>query len=244
MKIFATAQTRQEYAATQIARSDAKFAYCKVSIDDVAKYHDLLRRDRVGRGETPELGPILCLGTRNGREVDLFRTAFFGRWPVRAAVRAAEHHTHSFVSRWAPLERLGRSDARAIGRRSAVGVEINPRGARRDVWTGSFDDLPAEWARRFDVVYSNSFDQSHDPDRTAEAWAHVVAPTGYLIFCFTRGVEPTPSDRVGGLTVADVLGLFGGELVYFHERGSRTGYSEVILRAPYVRRRKEGSALR
>ena len=53
---------------------------------------------------------------------------------------------------------------------------------------------------------------------------------GYLICCFSDGAEPTDSDPVGDIHLADVLSLFGGELIYFHSRGSRNSYSEVIIR--------------
>ena len=81
MKLFNAKQTRDEYLSTQIFRSEAKFEYCKVSIKDSLKYCRLLTRDFYTRGQAAFEGPILCLGTRNGREVDLFRSAFFGsRW--------------------------------------------------------------------------------------------------------------------------------------------------------------------
>ena len=228
MKIFATPQTREDYVATQIQRSESKFRYCKVSVHDARKYHQILRQD-VGRNGAFPAGPVLCLGTRNGREVDIFRTQWRGGALVAGATRLLEDDSASYRCRVPVLESLGRSDAKRLGPDSVLGVELNPRAARRDVWIGSFDEMPAEWARAFTIVYSNAFDQSQDPQRTAAEWKRVMRPGGYLIFCFTKGVEPTVSDRVGGLTLADVQELFGGRLVFFHDRGSRNGYSEVIV---------------
>jgi len=72
-----------------------------------------------------------------------------------------------------------------------VGVEVNPDAARTDVLTGSFDEMLADWAGPFGVVFSSSFDQSQDPRRTAAEWRRVTRPGGYLIVCFAPGVEPS-----------------------------------------------------
>lgn len=228
MKLFAIPQSRDEYLATQIERSEHKFSYCKVSAHDVRKYRELIRRES-RRASGAADGPLLCLGTRNGREVDIFRTEWHGSAWLSAATRALEVDSPSFRCRLPFFESIGRSDAGTLTPRTVVGVELNPRAARRDVWIGSFDDMPAAWAGAFSVVYSNAFDQSQDPERTAAEWKRVIRPGGFLIFCFTNGVEPTVSDRVGGLTLGDVQQLFGGRLVFFHDRGSRNNYSEVIL---------------
>lgn len=227
MKLFPTPQTRDEYIETQIERSERKFRYCKVSIHDAKKYRDLITG---GGGATSGLpGPVLCLGTRNGREVDIFRTQWFSAPWLAALTRLVEDDSMSFRSRIPILESFGRSRVGALTATSVIGVELNPRAARQDVWIGSFDDMPAHWAGRFGVVYSNAFDQSQNPEATAAEWKRVLRPGGYLIFCYTKDVEPTVSDRVGGLSLPDVLQLFGGRTVSSSDRGSRNGYSEVVL---------------
>ena len=230
MRIHDTKLSRAEYLSTQIARSEAKFSYCKVSVQDVGRYADVVNRHRLREGDSAPAGPIVCLGSRNGREIDLFRSQFFGSPWRRGMMRILERRTHSFTSWFSPLEGVGRSSVSALSASSVVGVELNPRAARSDVWVGSFDAMPPDWSHRFSVAYSNSFDQSEDPDRTAREWGRIVRPRGYVIFCFSKNAAPTLSDPVGGLTLEDVLGLFGGELVYFCDRGSRSGYSEVIMR--------------
>jgi hypothetical protein len=110
VKVFDAAQSRTAYFETQRARSTAKFGFCKVSAHDVARYDAVLRRDRRGRGVEGPLGPILCLGTRNGREIDLFRTQFFGARLLALAVRLLEYETHSLRSLWPAVEAVGRSD--------------------------------------------------------------------------------------------------------------------------------------
>lgn len=215
--------SRESYIQTQIDRSNAKYHFCKVSISDIAKYDSLLRRRETG------LGPVACLGTRNGREVDLFRIGFFGSAAQKAATAALEVQTHSFRSLFPAVEAIGRSSADRIGSRSVVGVEINPRAKRPDVWVGSFDEMPADWAQKFGVLYSNSFDQSQDPYRTAFEWKRVLRPGGYLIFCFAEESNPTFTDPVGDIRLKDVIDLFGGRLVYFSDHGSENGYSEVVI---------------
>lgn len=234
MKVFPARQTREQYLATQVARSESKFRYCKVSIHDVEKYKALISNDIARRGAHFEPGPVLCLGTRNGREVDLFRVAFFGS-PWRGyGTKLLERRTPYFMSMFPPLEAVGRSDVQNLSPTSVVGVEINPRAARSDIWIGSFDEMPAEWEGGFGVLFSNSFDQSQDPQKTAKEWRRVMRASGYLIFCFSTDAEPRLSDPVGGLRLKDVTDLFGDEPIYYHERGSRNGYSEAIVRSTRV----------
>jgi hypothetical protein len=232
MKVFPGRQSRREYLDTQVARSRSKFRYCKVSLRDVLRYREILARDRALRGERGRPGPILCLGTRSGREIDLFRVGFFAGALRRRAALAAEIKRSSFLSLAPPLESAGRSDVGRLSPMSVVGVEINPDAARLDVHIGSFDEMPEAWAGQFGVVFSNSFDQSQDPKRTAAEWRRVTRRGGYLILCFAPGVEPNAHDPVGQITLADVQALFGGELVFFQHRGSRKGYSEAIIKTP------------
>ena len=231
MEVLA-APDRTAYLTAQIERSNRKFAYCKVSARNVAAYRALLAHVASEEGRPLSIRTICCLGTRNGREVDLFRILFFGPALLQWVVRACERETHSFISLAPWLEALGRSDWRQVPEGSAVGVEINPRAARRDVWTGSFDQMPADWTGRFDLLYSNSFDQSQDPVRTAREWRRITRPGGHLIVCFSKHQRPTATDPVGGLRVTDLLELFDGALIYYSDRGLGTGYSEAILRMP------------
>ena len=232
MKLFPGRQTRQEYLDTQVARSRSKFRYCKVSLHDVLRYRVILARDRRLQGDRHRPGPVLCLGTRSGREVDLFRVGLFGGALRRGAAALAEIKRNSYLTLVPPLESVGRSDLMRLGPTSVVGVEVNPDAARGDVLIGSFDEMPASWSGRFGIVFSNSFDQSQDPRRTAAEWRRVTRPGGYLIVCFAPGVEPNATDPVGQLTLSDVQALFEGELVFFRHRGSRKGYSEAIVRTP------------
>jgi len=122
---------------------------------------------------------------------------------------------------------LGRSSLTSIHDKSVIGVEVNPDAARKDTWIGSFDEMPQDWTEKFSIVYSNSFDQSQDPFKTAKEWRRVMAKGGILIIGFTD-TPPTESDPVGNLKYTDILELFGGELVYFNKY--EFNYRYVIIK--------------
>ena len=227
MDLLNTKQTREEYLQTQVERSQRKFDYCKVSIHDVLKYKTI----------TGGLGPVLCLGTRNGREVDLFRLGFFHSPPLHPLIALLERENHGFASRLPRFETVGRSSFKKDEHNvcSAFGVEINPQSRRQDIWIGSFDAMPAVWENRFAVIYSNSFDQSLDPYQSANEWLRVLKPGGCLVFCYSEGVAPTLTDPVGGIDLAGASAMFadvseGIEIIYYMKYGSRNRYSEVILK--------------
>lgn len=226
-----TVQThsRSSYVTTQIERSRRKFGYCKVSARDPRKYIRIIRSFCNTHALPCANGPVLCLGTRNGREVDLFRNAMFHPI-INSCIECTEMKVRGFSS---PLDFMGartRSTHTNISDTSVIGVEVNPDAKREDVWIGSFDDMPEEWNGLFFIVYSNSFDQSYDPYRTATEWVRVTQPGGFLIIAFDTQKQPSTTDPVGGLSVEDIKKLFEGETVYYTPRGSV--YSEIIIRKP------------
>lgn len=232
MKQYSHNQDREQYTEIQIKRSQLKFDYCKVSLSDAVRYKQILERDRKLSGDTRPLGPILCLGTRNGREVDIFRCEFFSSLLKRRLVGAFETNFHGLKPRLPLLEAMGRCYVRMerLKETDVIGVELNPQGKRQDVWCGSFDLMPAEWSKCFGVVYSNAFDQSFDPFKTAQEWQRIARSGAYFILCFTPNAQPNETDPVGGLNHNDFLDIFGGRMVYFQDRASKCGYSEIILK--------------
>ena len=230
MKVYDSKQTRDEYVSTQIARSEAKFEYCKVSIKDSLKYRRLLSKDLNSQCGVTLRGPVLCLGTRNGRAVDLFRLAFFGSTFENRLLELLEGRRWGFNSRLSFMQKHGRSRVEELGPKAVIGVEINPRAVRSDIWIGSFDQMPSAWTGVFKVVYSNAFDQSQDPERTAAEWNRVTASAGYLIIGFNEEDEPSLHDPVGQISLDDVRRLFQGDLIYYQQRGSHNDYSEAVIR--------------
>jgi len=216
-------RSRNDYFLKQISRSESKFQYCKVSFSHVYKYRRILLRLGV-----PEPKKILCLGTRNGREVDIFRQVFLGRGIGRLPQL---FEVKKFG--WRPLvpwfERLGRNKLDVTSDRTAIGVEINPHGQRSDVLVASFDELPPQWTSMFDLVYSNSLDQSMNPNRSAREWLRVLKPGGTIIVGFD-GRQPTDSDPTGSLVIGDISSLFPGNLRFYEENHSN--YHDAIITIP------------
>ena len=229
MKIYAEKQNRDEYFQTQIERSEIKFGYCKVSIRDAIRYIDIIRR--YGKLDYPDIfeTPMVCLGTRNGREVDLFRIALYH--PLLAKINLmTERKSKGFYSPFGKLLFSGRSNCKRIEKKSVVGVEINPHGERKDIWIGSFDEMPRNWKNSFSIIHSNSFDQSQDPYQTAKEWRRIAKKNGFLIFVFPDAASPTPTDPIGNIRLVDVLDLFPGELLWYCRKGSACGYNQAIIR--------------
>ena len=212
--------SRDKYFDIQIKRSDAKFDYCKVNVFKVKLFYDLLKPIM------SDMGPIICLGTRNGREIDLFRNVFFNKIFMYRLIRTLEVKRYGYNSILPFVEGFFRSNLNNIDEYSAVGVELNPAAKRLDTWIGSFDEMPSEWSKKFSILYSNSFDQSQDPVKTANEWKRVLRVGGVLILGFT-GTEPTESDPVGNLVYNDLVKIFDGEVIYYNKYGFN--YSYIII---------------
>ena len=222
MKIFQLDQTREQYFKTQIDRCNTKFSFSKVSSRDVKKYYDIILNHKKYLNKNNTIGPVVCMGTRKGREIDLFRVGKL-RW-LSWLVGCFEINFQYPRSLLFFLYSFVRSSVKNMIESSVVGVEINPRSERKDVLICSFDDLPADWSKKFEVLFSNSFDQSQCPHKTADAWKAVLRDGGYFIICIADDAEPTETDPVGLLTVEDVKSLFKCEVVYYSKYGSRAGY--------------------
>ena len=68
MKIFNYGKevSRDEYKNIQIERSRAKFNYSRISVLDILVKMNILKNNAFSNG------PIICMGVRNGREINLF----------------------------------------------------------------------------------------------------------------------------------------------------------------------------
>lgn len=157
-------QSRATYEETQRSRTAAKWTLNSITRAEVEWIHARVPAEIA-------CGPILCLGVRNGLEVDLFRDVF------GVAVQ---------------------------------GVELHPQGARPDVWIGSFDAMPPEWAGRFALLYSNALDHAWEPDQTAQEWRRDAAPGAWLALTLAVGNVPTETDPIADIRDADLRDWFGG----------------------------------
>ncbi len=229
---------RQEYVDIQVARSRKKFDYCKVYLRDILRYRELIAWDYYRDGRSRSLrttwrpGRILCLGVRSGAENDLFRLGFFSPLMrlgplAQLAVRLdSTNNAHDKIrlARRFGLGAGGRNDGRVLG------VEINPDAARTDIHVGSFDELPADWTGRFDLLFTNSFDHSMDPARTVAEWKRVAAPGAYAIVAFSLGQEQSDHDPVAGLSFQALSDLWGAPVVFATDLYNRNGYREICFR--------------
>jgi len=221
LKIFYKKFTRTEYINNQIIRSNDKFEYCKVSIKHVINWYNILNKIN-----NFQVNNICCLGSRNGREIDLFRIVFFYRYLINF-IKLNEIQKNGWNDIFPFIINFNRSNINNINKDSAIGVEINPKVERQDTLISSFDEMPSDWTSKFDLLYSNSFDQSQEPEKTVNEWKRIIKKNGVLIFSF-GDKEPTNSDPVGNLNYIDIINLFGGELIYYNKFGSN--YQDIIIR--------------
>lgn len=226
-------KNRQDYLSAQIARSRDKFGYCKVFYGDVLRYKQMLQADLTRQGRTlGDVRSILCLGVRSGVENDIFRSVFFGplmRIPsFQRKVVKSDRTKYAFdklrLARFAQFGTASLNDLRVRG------VELNPDAVRPDVTIASFDELPQEWSGKFDLVFSNSFDHSQDPNRTIQEWKRVAAPGAYLLIAFPPGNTPTPTDPLGDLSLQKIDEFVETEVVFASETLNLSGYHEICFR--------------
>ena len=229
MEIYDIKQSRNEYIKTQIDRSIKKILYCKVSIKHVKKWRTIIRKKILLKelGIDKIKGPIICLGTRNGREIDLFRISFFSNKFLSIIVELLEIKRFGWKSIFPIFEKIGRSNAKIIREKSILGVELNPLGKRKDVHIGSFDNLPKKWENKFNIIYSNSFDQSFNPEKTAKEWIRIAKNNSLFILSFTE-TKPVKTDPVGNLNIDDFIKLFPGEIIFYEKYSSN--YNDLIIR--------------
>lgn len=219
MKLANSNIDRENYLKTQIRRSREKFSYCKVSYNHVLGWKFFLKKNNISPSK------IICMGTRNGREIDLFRIVFFNQIRLHLC-KLLELNRNGWTGLIPFIEKIGRTKL-GTNDKSVYGCELNPDDNRNDVWHGSFDELPKEWENKFDLLYSNSFDQSLDPHKTAEEWLRCVKPGGVIIISFTN-TPPTESDPVGFIELNDIMQLFPGELIFYGKNNSN--YNDAIIK--------------
>ena len=223
MKIFKKSFSREEYISNQVNRSNDKFDYCKVRFQDVFNWYKILQRNKL-----INIRDICCLGSRNGREIDLFRI-IFNQYKISYLIKLTEIRRDGWSNIFKFLLSFKRSHFnKIVNQINVFGVEINPIAKRSDTLIESFDNLPKDWENKYDLIYSNSFDQSMNPEKTAIEWKRILKNNGLIIFSFTYDKMPTESDPIGGMTFENVSDLFGGEIIYYDKSGSN--YSDLILR--------------
>lgn len=71
-----------------------------------------------------------------------------------------------------------------------------------------FHDVKPEWRGHWDVIFSNSWDHTYDPDRLFPAWLSCLAPNGAMVLQWSRIQCETPADPIDPFR-ANLEGLVG-----------------------------------
>lgn len=70
-----------------------------------------------------------------------------------------------------------------------------------------FHEVRKDWIEKFDIVYSNSFDHSYDPEKSLSAWKGQLSINGCMY------IEHGFEKKVNVCKVSDPLQIFAGELL-------------------------------
>lgn len=83
-----------------------------------------------------------------------------------------------------------------------IGTEISETATQfPDTIQWDFHDVKDEWINAFDILYSNSWDHSYDPEKLFKAWSSCVAPGGIMALEHTSRHEP------GAVNALDPFGV-------------------------------------
>ena len=93
-------------------------------------------------------------------------------------------------------------DADILGTEISHTAENFPMTVQHD-----FHDIREEWINKFDIIYSNSFDHSYDPERSLRTWKDQLSTNGNLYI--EHGFRP--QENVS--KKSDPLQIFPEELV-------------------------------
>ena len=175
----------------QILRSRDKFDFCKVDYGMVLRFYNIIQKDLGNHDFDPK---IVCLGTRSGAEIDLFRIVFLKNTILNYILKFFNEINKKTIIFTKYLFFIGRKKISFKSNQYSYGVEINPDALRKDVLISNFDFLPKSWDKKFNIIFSNSFDHSMDPINTSKNWIKLVRQTTYyhLLYKYhpTKLIQP------------------------------------------------------
>lgn len=96
-----------------------------------------------------------------------------------------------------------------FGGAEVIGTEISDTAPQFPMTVQhDFTMEKSEWVGKFDIVYSNSFDHSIDPEATLVTWKNQLSPTGKMYLEYSeRDSICDPADPLDA-TAAEIEGLF------------------------------------
>jgi Methyltransferase domain. len=209
----------------------------KVSIKDTEKYLNIIKNYlRIKNNKKYYLKKIdnksklsiLCLGVRNGREVDLFRLCQSNYLLVNflKLFEISRNRIGFKTLFWSFLESLNRSDIDNLNQGSVIGIDINPKSKRKDVDVQSFDNIHQNLKKKFDIIYTNSLDHTANPYKVAAEMKSCLKDSGFIILAFPLGQDSGIIDPTSGIELDDIKKLFGGEIIYHKYESSSWYYTE------------------
>lgn len=89
-----------------------------------------------------------------------------------------------------------------------IGTEISPTASQFPMTVqADFHEPRAEWARRADLVYSNSLDHAYDPAKALRAWADSVRDSGVMVLEKASDSDPRGASDLDpfGITLSDLV---------------------------------------
>jgi SAM-dependent methyltransferase len=91
-----------------------------------------------------------------------------------------------------------------------IGTEISPTASQFPMTVqADFHEPRVEWARKADLVYSNSLDHAYDPAKALRAWAEAVRDGGVIV------LEKASDSDPRGVSDLDPFGITLSDLVVF-----------------------------
>jgi SAM-dependent methyltransferase len=197
----------------------------KVSAYDIEKYFNIIkyRRNNIN---------VICLASRTGREIDLFRLFFQNKF-LFFLIKIFEKKGYGFNS--FPFNFLLKQNLTDISkdnnsRSIFMGIELNKERKRKDTLNISFDQIPDKYNNKFDICFFNSLDHSKSPIITAKNINKIVKKNGYIILTFPSDQKSHTLDPTSNLKEKDVKKLFGKNIIYKKKMGVDGNMMNILLK--------------
>ena len=203
--------------------------YSKVSCKDVEKYKKII----LNHIKFEDNIKAICLASRTGREIDLFRLCFENEI-IFKIIKFFEYKKNGFRNFFNFILKYKTDDIKFFqdkNQSSFIGVELNKELKRKDTLNISFDEIPKKYNNKFDIVYFNSLDHSKNPYLTARNIKKICKKNSFIILNFPGNQKSTTLDPVSGVNIEDVKKLFKNfKIIYSCKYGSKMRYDEYILK--------------
>ncbi|MEM0975986.1 MAG: hypothetical protein AAGJ34_00480 [Pseudomonadota bacterium] len=91
-----------------------------------------------------------------------------------------------------------------VGASKVIGTEISDTATDfENTIQWDFHEVKDEWRGRIDLIYSNSWDHSYDPEKAFSAWVSCLAPGGYMLLDHGWNFLPDKVDLLDGFGISE-----------------------------------------